>query len=72
MSQAFATIVAAWRAGVFTRALAVALVVGTALNLINQGDRLVSGGPIDWLKLALTYTVPFFVSTHGALSVRRP
>lgn len=36
-----------------------ALVVGTVLNLINQGDRL---GPIDWLKLAPTYAVPFFVS----------
>lgn len=72
MSQPLATIAAAWRAGVFTRALGVAVVVGTGLNLINQGDRLVSGGPIDWLKLALTYAVPFFVSTHGAMSGRRP
>ncbi|MFZ5617324.1 MAG: nitrate/nitrite transporter NrtS [Pseudomonadota bacterium] len=50
------------------RAGVVALVVGTMLNLINQGDAIFGGGAVDYLKLALTYAVPFFVSAHGALS----
>ena len=63
------TLAFAARQGVFRRALVVALVVGTVLNLINQGDRLLSGQGPDWLKLALTYLVPFVVSSHGALTV---
>ena len=54
-----------------TRACAVAIVVGTALNLINQGDAIFGGGAVNYLKLALTYLVPFLVSTHGALTAPR-
>ncbi len=54
-----------------TRACAVALVVGSALNLINQGDAILSGGEVNYLKLALTYAAPFFVSCRGAPSPRR-
>lgn len=61
----------AWHHGVFARAMLVALVVGSLLNLINQGDRLLAGEAIDGLKAVLTFLVPFAVSTHGALSVRR-
>lgn len=50
------------------RASIVALVVGTLLNLINQGDAVFGGGDVDYLKLALTYLVPFLVSTHGAMT----
>lgn len=50
------------------RAVIVALIVGSALNLINQGDAIFGGGAVDYLKLALTYAVPFFVSCHGALT----
>jgi len=53
--------------GIPRRALYVAL-VGAILNLINQGDALFSGKPLDWLKLALTFLVPYCVSTHGAVS----
>jgi hypothetical protein len=56
---------------VFHRAILVALVVGTILNLINQGDALSAGRHIDWAKALLTYLVPFCVSVHGALSARR-
>lgn len=52
------------------RSLRVALVVGTALNLINQADALLAGGEVDWLKCALTYLVPYAVSTYGAVSFR--
>ena len=56
--------------GVPRRSLWVAVVVGTLLNLINQGDRLLAGQSLDLLKLALTYVVPYFVSTYGAVSFR--
>lgn len=54
--------------GVPRRSFAVALVVGTILNLINQGDAILGTAPINWLKLALTYVVPYAVSTYGAVS----
>ena len=44
--------------GVPRRSLAAAVVVGTLLNLINQGDALFSGRRLDWLKVVLTYIVP--------------
>jgi hypothetical protein len=56
--------------GVPRRSLLTAMVVGTILNLINQGDALVSGGHIVIPKLLLTYCVPFCVSTFGAVSLR--
>ena len=56
--------------GVPRRSAIVAAVVGTVLNLINQGDALVTGGSINWLKIALTYAVPYCVSTYGAMSYR--
>ena len=52
------------------RSLWVALVVGTILNLVNQGDALVASRPLDLVKLALTYLVPYFVCTYGAVSYR--
>jgi hypothetical protein len=56
--------------GVPRRSLWVALVVGTILNLINQGDALLAGQRLDVAKLALTYVVPYIVSTYGAVSFR--
>ena len=53
------------------RSLAVAFVVGVILNAINQGDVIWSGGPVNWLKVVLTFVVPFFVSTFGAYSAGR-
>lgn len=53
-----------------SRATIVALLVGTILNLINQGDAILAGGPVIIWKIVLTYVVPFMVSTHGALSAR--
>ena len=56
--------------GVPRRSLWVALIVGTILNLINQGDAFVTGRHLDITKLALTYVVPYFVCTYGAVSFR--
>jgi type III secretory pathway component EscS len=57
-------------AGVPQRSLWVAVVVGTILNLINQGDTLLSGQHLDFTKITLTYVVPYLVSTYGAVSFR--
>jgi hypothetical protein len=56
--------------GVPRRSLFAAMVVGTVLNLINQGDALFGGLPVNWFKIILTYCVPYAVSTYGAVSVQ--
>jgi hypothetical protein len=56
--------------GVPRRSFIVALIVGTILNLINQGDAMFAGMPVDLAKLLLTYLVPYCVSTYGAVSYR--
>jgi hypothetical protein len=44
--------------GIPKRSLMVADVVGTVLNLINQGDAMFGAASINWLKALLTYIVP--------------
>jgi hypothetical protein len=56
--------------GVPRRSLAIALIVGSVLNLINQGDVLFGSGHVDLMKLMLTFLVPYFVATYGAVSFR--
>ena len=53
------------------RSLATALIVGTILNVINQGDAVLSWGAVSWWKMVLTYCVPFCVATFGAYSANR-
>ena len=55
------------------RCLLIALVVGTILAAINQGDVLLRGDftPLVAVKLALNYLVPFAVSSLGFISARR-
>ena len=55
-------------------AIRVALVVGTILNVINHFDLLL-GAPLTrmaMIQMALTYVVPYCVSTHGQVFGRRP
>ena len=54
--------------GVPRRSLAVAAIVGTILNLINQGDALLAAQSLNIPKLLLTYLVPYCVATYGAVS----
>ncbi len=71
----------AWRCGrhaltyrpVLRRALVTALLVGSVLTAINQGDHVLRGEVTRGvaLKVALTYCVPFAVSTSGALGAAR-
>ncbi len=55
------------------RALRVALVVGAILFAINQLDVVLRGDvtPLVAAKIALTFTVPYAVSTYSALQVAR-
>lgn len=55
-----------------TGSLKVAAVVGTILNVINQGDRLVTMGfdELNWWKLCLTFLVPYCVSVYAATRIR--
>lgn len=68
------TLKQAWRCavteGVPKRSFIVALVVGTILNFINQGDTILGDGRIDVAKLVLTFVVPYAVCTYGAVSSR--
>jgi hypothetical protein len=55
------------------RALQTALVVGTILIVINQGDAILSArltAALLW-KIPLTYAVPYLVSTYSALAISR-
>ena len=55
------------------RSAIVAVVVGTILTLLNQGDSLFVGhwnNALYW-KIPLTYCVPFLVASYGALTAAR-
>ena len=52
------------------RSLTVAVVVGSILNAINQGDAILAGHPVLW-KLLLTYFVPFAVASYGSYAALR-
>jgi hypothetical protein len=56
--------------GVPFRSGCAAIVVGTILNLINQGDAILEAASLNWIKIVLTYFVPYAVSTYGAVSYR--
>jgi hypothetical protein len=57
------------------RCIGAALIVGTVLFFINQAD-VVFGGratAMTWIKIGLSYLVPFFVANYGiVLASRRP
>jgi hypothetical protein len=55
------------------RTTAVAVTVGTVLCAINQLDVLLAGQAtaLTWLKIALTYLVPFLVSNYGVVTAAR-
>jgi hypothetical protein len=56
--------------GIVRRSLVVAVIVGTILNLIAQGDFLMEGLALNYWKICLTYCVPYCVSTYGAVTAR--
>jgi hypothetical protein len=53
------------------RSLWVAVIVGSILNLINQGEALLGDGQLVVWKLLLTYAVPFAVASYGSYAALR-
>ena len=51
------------------RSLLISLIVGTVLTAINQGNIIAQGGfpAALYLKVPLTYAVPYCVATAGAI-----
>lgn len=47
------------------RSVFIMLVVGNILNIINQGEIVIHGGKVEWVKGLLTFIVPFCVSTFS-------
>jgi hypothetical protein len=48
-------------------AITVSLVVGTVLNLINQGGPVLRGEHVAWWNVLMNYVVPYCVSTYSAV-----
>jgi len=62
------------RPSLLTRSFLTALVVGTLVTAINQGNIMLRGdfpGDLVW-KVPLSYFLPFCVATWGALVNSRP
>jgi len=60
-----------FRTPIVRRSILVAIIVGTALNAINQGPEIWSGERVQIGKLLLTYCVPFLVASYGSYSALR-
>lgn len=54
------------RPHIVRNAVRVSLVVGTILNVVNQGENVWNGEPISWLHAALNYLVPYCVASYSA------
>ena len=52
--------------------LRVAIVVGTVVNLINQGEHLMGlhFAQVSWPKLMITFCIPFLVSIYNGTTTR--
>lgn len=58
---------------VIRRAAIIAFIVGQVLAAINHGDRILTGTMTggDWFKIALTFLVPYTVSTISSVLALR-
>lgn len=51
-------------------AIKIALVVGTFLNAINQGEEIINGMHVSWMHMFLNFLVPYCVASYsGAINV---
>lgn len=53
-------------AAIVRNAVKVSLVVGTILNVLNQGPALIEGQPLAISQLLVNYLVPYLVSSYSA------
>ena len=51
----------------------IALIVGTVVSLVNQGDVILSGHahPVTWLRILVNFVVPFIVASTAYLAACR-
>jgi hypothetical protein len=61
---------AAFSRPIVSAALRIALVVGTVLNVINQGPAIFSGEGPSWMHVALNYVVPYCVASYSGATVQ--
>lgn len=54
------------RRRIVVSALKVALVVGSLLNLVNQGGNLLDGLPLNTVQMLMNFIVPYCVSSYSA------
>lgn len=50
------------------KSIRVGIIVGTLLNTINHGDEFLGEMNIDFLKIGLTFLIPYFVSLYSQVS----
>lgn len=58
----------AFGGGTPRKAAGTALIVGSILVGINHGDTILTGDALELHKVILTYCVPYFVATWGAIT----
>lgn len=51
---------------ILRNSIKITLVVGTILNLVNQGEHIISDGSFSYAHLFMNYLVPYLVSTYSA------
>jgi hypothetical protein len=56
--------------GVITFSLTVAILAGTVITVINQGETLARGGELNLGKALLTYITVYCMATYLALTAR--
>ena len=62
-----------FKPSVVRRALVMGLIVGCVIAAINHGDRILSGSMAapDWIRAAITFLVPYTVSTISSVLALR-
>lgn len=55
----------------YVRAGLTAIIVAPILTVINQFDAVTGHGRINWMKVSLTFIVPFVVSVSSSLLTKR-
>jgi hypothetical protein len=59
------------RSAILKRAVIVALIVGSILNVVNQWDYFWAAAPLDWLHFIANFMVPFCVSYYSGASAQK-
>jgi hypothetical protein len=74
LSERYKIVKIATRSDVVSRAIKIASIVGCILAAINHGDRILLQKMyyFDWVKVVLTFCVPYCVSTiSSVLAIRK-